>query len=403
MKRMICTMLVIVMLLPLCGCGEKSEAAAVLDEMILQLGEISTGSGDDIRGLEEAVDRLDSADRKRLDNLKLLEQAREKYDTLCAGQVELQILAIGNVTLDSEDAIKSARSAYNALDDSAKSLVSNLQVLTDAEQALDKLKVKFVEDAIDSIGMVDFNSGDSIIAAREAYEALEAELQPAVGNKQALDEAAIDYKQAIINRARSVYDEMDCSESIEVINNGLDVLAADETLMEYLALFEAAAPKFIGDDDLVKLDVDNAKLDTRSIWTPLTDNKKSYSNCYVFSANNGSVGGGIVENGILKVYLGGEYENFRAVILPCFEKLKEDDTVRMIIYGDNGQVLYDSDEMGRNAEVRTLALSVAGVQELTIEVTSTYIGGWSAAYDAICLADAYFWNPLTDSDFDNIH
>ena len=111
MKRMICTMLVIVMLLPLCGCGEKSEAAAVLDEMILQLGEISTGSGDDIRGLEEAVDRLDSADRKRLDNLKLLEQAREKYDTLCAGQVELQILAIGNVTLDSEDAIKSARSA----------------------------------------------------------------------------------------------------------------------------------------------------------------------------------------------------------------------------------------------------------------------------------------------------
>ena len=44
MKRMICTMLVIVMLLPLCGCGEKSEAAAVLDEMILQLGEISTGA-----------------------------------------------------------------------------------------------------------------------------------------------------------------------------------------------------------------------------------------------------------------------------------------------------------------------------------------------------------------------
>ena len=144
MKRMICTMLVIVMLLPLCGCGEKSEAAAVLDEMILQLGEISTGSGDDIRVLEEAVDRLDSADRKRLDNLKLLEQAREKYDTLCAGQVELQILAIGNVTLDSEDAIKSARSAYNALDDSAKALVSNLQILTDAEQALDRLKVKFV-------------------------------------------------------------------------------------------------------------------------------------------------------------------------------------------------------------------------------------------------------------------
>lgn len=403
MKRFMCIMLAAAMVLPLCACGDKSEAAAVLDEMILQLGEITTGSGDDIRGLEEAVDRLDSADRKQLDNLKLLKQAREKYDTLCAGQVELQILAIGTVTLDSEDTIKSARSAYNALDDSAKALVSNLQTLTDAEQALDALKVNVVEDAIDSIGVVDFNSGDSIIAAHEAYDALEAELQPTVGNKQALDEAVVDYKQAIINRARSVYKEMDCSESIEAITNGLAVLSEDETLKEYLALFEAAAPKFIGDDDLVKLDVVNAELDTRNTWKPLSDNKTSYSNCYVFSANNGSVSGGSVENGILKVYLGGKYENFRAVFFPCLVNMKEEDTVRMIVYGDNGQVLYDSDLMGKTAEVRTLTLSVEGVEELTIKVTSTYIGGLSIAYDAICLADAYFWKPLTDSDFDNIH
>lgn len=146
--------------------------------MILQLGEISIGSGDDIRGLEEAVDRLD--------NLKILEQARDRYDALCAGQVELQILAIGNITLDSEDAIKSARSAYNTLDDSAKDLVSVLQTLTDAEQALDALKVKSVENAIDGIGVVDYNSGDSIVAARDAYEALEVELQPMVSNKQVL-------------------------------------------------------------------------------------------------------------------------------------------------------------------------------------------------------------------------
>lgn len=397
MKRMICTMLVIVMLLPLCGCGEKSEAAAVLDEMILQLGEISTGSGDDIRGLEEAVDRLDSADRKRLDNLKLLEQAREKYDTLCAGQVELQILAIGNVTLDSEDAIKSARSAYNALDDSAKSLVSNLQVLTDAEQALDKLKVKFVEDAIDSIGMVDFNSGDSIIAAREAYEALEAELQPAVGNKQALDEAAIDYKQAIINRARSVYDEMDCSESIEVINNGLDVLAADETLMEYLALFEAAAPKFIGDDDLIKLEEVNAQLDETNSWKPLSDNKTSYSNCYVFSASNSRLG-------TVQIYLDGKYEKFSAVFFPCLAGLGEDDTARLIVYGDGEQILFDSNDIDRTAEVGKISLNIEGVKVLKIEVTSAN-GGWFGGfpYETICLADAFFWNPLTDSDFENIH
>lgn len=52
MKRLMVIMLAIVMLLPLCACGKKSEAAALLDEMILQLGEISIGSGDDIRGLE---------------------------------------------------------------------------------------------------------------------------------------------------------------------------------------------------------------------------------------------------------------------------------------------------------------------------------------------------------------
>ena len=393
MKRLMVIMLAIVMLLPLCACGKKSEAAALLDEMILQLGEISIGSGDDIRGLEEAVDRLDSADRRRLDNLKILEQARDRYDALCAGQVELQILAIGNVTLDSEDAIKSARSAYNTLDDSAKALVSVLQTLTDAEQALDALKVKSVENAIDGIGVVDYNSGDSIVAARDAYEALEVELQPMVSNKQVLDNALINYKQAIIDHARGVYDEMDCSESLETISDGLAVLTEDETLNAYMALFEAAAPKLIS--QLTVLKADNARIDSGNTWT-VKDGAK-YTDCYVFSASTRKLG-------IVQLNLDGKYEKFSAVFFPCLAGLDEDDTARLIVYGDGEQVLFDSHEIDRSAEVGMISLNVEGVRVLKIEVTSSnegWLGGMP--YETMCIADAFFWNTLTDSDFDAIH
>ena len=84
--------------------------------------------------------------------------------------------AIGEVTLDSGDAIDAARAAYDALTDTQKELVKNYEELTAAEEAytnlVDAAAAKAVDDLIDAIGEVTADSGDAIKAARAAYDAL---------------------------------------------------------------------------------------------------------------------------------------------------------------------------------------------------------------------------------------
>ena len=85
--------------------------------------------------------------------------------------------AIGTVTLESEEAIKDARTAYDSLTDAQKGLVTNYKVLTDAEAALKQLKddkaaADAVIEMIDSIGEVTADDEQLIKDARAAYDAL---------------------------------------------------------------------------------------------------------------------------------------------------------------------------------------------------------------------------------------
>lgn len=108
-----------------------------------------------------------------------------------------RIDAIGEVTLDSKDAIEAARAAYDKLTDEQKKLVPNYETLTKAEETYaalaDAAAVKEVEDLIDAIGTVDENSKDAIDAARAAYDTLPTRLQPEVGNYDKLVKAEKDY------------------------------------------------------------------------------------------------------------------------------------------------------------------------------------------------------------------
>ena len=66
----------------------------------------------------------------------LLDAEAKLADLQAADAVEKLIDAIGTVTLDSEEAIKAARGAYDALTDAQKELVGNYQTLLDAEAKL---------------------------------------------------------------------------------------------------------------------------------------------------------------------------------------------------------------------------------------------------------------------------
>ena len=111
-----------------------------------------------------------------------------------AKQVEKLIDDIGEVTLDSEEAIVAAREAYEALSDKEKAIVANLEVLEAAEEAYAALKgesdkIKNVEDLIAAIGEVTADSGEAIAAAREAYDALSNSEKDQVANAEDLRRA----------------------------------------------------------------------------------------------------------------------------------------------------------------------------------------------------------------------
>ena len=107
-------------------------------------------------------------------------------DELAAAAVNAKIDAIGTVTLASEQKITEARTAYDALTEAQKALVTKLDVLTAAEKKLAELKdeaaqaekdkqlAAAVDAKIDAIGTVTLDSDKKIHAARVAYDNLTA-------------------------------------------------------------------------------------------------------------------------------------------------------------------------------------------------------------------------------------
>ena len=118
-------------------------------------------------------------------------------DAEAAADVEALIEAIGEVTLDSEEAITVAREAYEALNENAQHKVTNLAVLEAAEEKLAQLKkakededaAAAVEEKIDAIGEVTLSSEAAISEAREAYDALTEDQQELVENYETLTAA----------------------------------------------------------------------------------------------------------------------------------------------------------------------------------------------------------------------
>ena len=155
-------------------------AVAAVKELIDAIGEVTLDSGDAIDAARTAYDKLPEAKKVLVDNYEKLTAAEEAYtalvDAAAAKAVDDLIDAIGEVTLESGDAIKAARAAYDALTDTQKELVKNYEKLTAAEEAytalVDAAAAKAVDDLIDAIGEVTLESGDAIKAARAAYDAL---------------------------------------------------------------------------------------------------------------------------------------------------------------------------------------------------------------------------------------
>ena len=187
---------------------------------------------------------------------------KEDVDGPKAEAVDQLIDAIGEVTLESEKAINDARTAYDALTDKQKNLVTKLDVLEAAEsrlavlkqEAADKAAAQIVIDQITAIGDVTLEKEADIVAARNAYNVLTEDQKAYVTNESVLADAEamletlkaeaadkavaaeVDEKIAAIGEVSLVSES-----AIVAAREAYDALTEDQkAFVENLAVLEAA-------------------------------------------------------------------------------------------------------------------------------------------------------------------
>ena len=133
-KKVLAIVLCLLMVLPLTAC--KSKATKEAETLIEAIGTVTAESEEAVKTAEEAFLALGEKDRAQVENYLALEEARKALDI---AKAEKLINAIGEVTLDSEAAITAAEDALAALTEEQRNAVSNADVLTDARTKLDDL------------------------------------------------------------------------------------------------------------------------------------------------------------------------------------------------------------------------------------------------------------------------
>ena len=226
-------------------------AADAVEKLIDAIGTVTLDSEETIKAARDAYDALSEEQKAQVGNYQTLLDAEAKLaDLKAADAVEKLIDAIGTVTLDSEETIKAARDAYDALTEEQKAQVGNYQTLLDAEAKLADLKaVDAVEKLIDAIGTVTLDSEEAIKAARGAYDALTDAQKELVGNYQTLLDAeakladlkAADAVEKLIDAIGTV--TLDSEEAIKAARGGYDALTEEqkELVGNYQTLLDAEA------------------------------------------------------------------------------------------------------------------------------------------------------------------
>ncbi len=173
-------------------------------EKIDAIGEVTLASEEAITAARAAYEALTEAQQAQVTNYDKLTAAEARLaDLKAAKPVDDMIDAIGQVTLESEDAIAAARAAYEALTEAQQAEVKSYDKLTSAEARLAVLKpAKPVEKLIDAIGEVTLGSESDIAAARTAYDNLTEAQQAEVKNYDKLTAAEAAYARLLAEQSK---------------------------------------------------------------------------------------------------------------------------------------------------------------------------------------------------------
>ena len=234
-------------------------AVVAVKELIDAIGEVTLESGDAIEAAREAYDALTDTQKELVKNYEKLTAAEEAYaamvDAAAAKAAEDLIDAIGEVTLESGDAIKAARAAYDALTDTQKELVKNYEKLLAAEELYEELTAsaaaiaqKAAEEARkaqEEAEAAQKAAEEAVEAAKAAQEAAEAAAAKAGENNAAAEEArkAAEAAQAAAEAAQAKAEE--AQKKAEEAKAGAD--AAQKAAEENNAAAAAEAAKAVAE------------------------------------------------------------------------------------------------------------------------------------------------------------
>ncbi len=238
-------------------------------EKIDAIGEVSLTSITAITEAEAAYKALSNEEKELVSNHNVLTEARAEYERLsaladkqekdqaAAKVVDDMIANLGDITLNSKDALLQAEAGYESLTPDQKAYVQNLGTLEKARLTYDALvKEKEAIDAVDAlilaIGEVKYtqDSKKKIDDAREAYKNLADNLKERVTKYTTLENAEARYEDlgkinAVIVLVENIGDisyTETCRKAIEAAENAyleLDDMLKPEMATEYAVLKEA--------------------------------------------------------------------------------------------------------------------------------------------------------------------
>lgn len=166
---------------------EDTAMAALVDELIAAIGEVTLDSGDAIKEARYAYDGLSDIQKSLVQHPEILEEAEQKYDELCAAEVVAAIASMGEITMDSLELLQKIQTMYDSLTENQKIFVTNYGKLQEAVvQYENLLAAQSVVEMIAGIGEVTLESKTVITETIEAYNQLTAQQQVLVSNYELL-------------------------------------------------------------------------------------------------------------------------------------------------------------------------------------------------------------------------
>jgi len=157
--------------------AEDGEKVSNVTDLIDEIGEVTLEDEEAIKAARQAYEALNEVQKAAVTNYAQLQDAEDALailkasedDKEAAAAVEAMINAIGEVTLEDEEAIKAARQTYEALTDTQKLLVDEavLAKLTTAEDTLEELKQPASADV--NVEKAYRDTGDYLYALAQQY------------------------------------------------------------------------------------------------------------------------------------------------------------------------------------------------------------------------------------------